>query len=184
MRLLLIADTHIPRRARDLPPVLWREVDRADLVVHAGDWVDVALLDALAARARGVVGVVGNNDAAPLRARLPEVAQVEAAGLRLSVVHDTGPAKGREQRMAARFPDVDVLVFGHSHVPWDSAAPGGLRLLNPGSPTDRRRQPAGTYLVVTADAGALTSVELVPIERGARDPATGRRPQRRPQRRP
>jgi putative phosphoesterase len=175
VRLLLIADTHIPRRARDLPPVLWHEVDRADLVVHAGDWVDVALLDALEARARAVVAVVGNNDGGPLRARLPEVAEVDVAGLRLAVVHDSGPTKGREQRMAARFPAADVLVFGHSHIPWDSTAPTGLRLLNPGSPTDRRRQPHATYLVVAADAGALTSVELVPIERDR----SGARPSRR-----
>src|SRR4051794_16793286 len=90
MHLLLLADTHVPKRARDLPETVWREVDRADVVVHAGDWVDVSLLDALRARSRRLVGVAGNNDHGVLRERLPEVARVELEGLRLGVVHETG----------------------------------------------------------------------------------------------
>lgn len=163
MRLLILADTHLPRRARDLPPVVWDAVDDADVVLHAGDWVDVALLDALEARARRVLGCWGNNDGADLRARLPEVARAELGGLRFAVVHETGQATGREARCAAAHPDVDVLVFGHSHIPWDSVAPGGLRLLNPGSPTDRRRQPAGTYLTARAEGGVLHDVVLHPV---------------------
>ena len=163
MRLLLTADTHVPRRARDLPGQLWREVDRADVVVHAGDWVDVALLDRLEARAARLVAVHGNNDDAPLRARLPEVARADLDGLRLAVVHETGGRAGREQRCAVRFPDADVLVFGHSHIPWDSTAEGGLRLLNPGSPTDRRRQPVATYMTATVREGRLLGVRLVEI---------------------
>jgi len=81
------------------------------------------------------------------------------------VVHETGPATGREARCAARFPDCDVLVFGHSHIPWDSTAPSGLRLLNPGSPTDRRRQPYATYLTARLTAGRLTEVELHELRR-------------------
>jgi putative phosphoesterase len=158
--LLLISDTHVPKRARDLPEQVWREVETADVVVHAGDWVDVALLDAVESRARRLVGVVGNNDGPQLRARLPEVGYAELAGLRLAVVHDTGPAKGREQRCEQRFRDVDLVVFGHSHIPWDSTTSRGLRLLNPGSPTDRRRQPQHTYLTADIVAGALTSVIL------------------------
>jgi putative phosphoesterase len=160
LRLLLLADTHVPRRARDLPAAVWAEVDRADLVVHAGDWVDVALLDALEARARALVGCYGNNDGAPLRARLPLVARADVGGLRLGVVHETGPAGGREARCDTAHPDLDVLVFGHSHIPWDTVTPAGMRLLNPGSPTDRRRQPACTYLTAAAHAGALTDVVL------------------------
>jgi putative phosphoesterase len=159
-RLLLLADTHVPSRARDLPAEVWAEVDRADAVLHAGDWVAVALLDALQARARRLTGVVGNNDGPALRERLPEVAHAELGGIRFAVVHETGPAAGRERRCAARFPDVDVLVFGHSHIPWDSTAPTGLRLLNPGSPTDRRRQPHHTYLTAVADGGVLRHVRL------------------------
>ncbi|MFG3496415.1 metallophosphoesterase family protein [Streptomyces sp. NPDC047928] len=160
MRLLLTSDTHLPTRARRLPPELLDEVDRADVVVHAGDWVDVAVLDLLEARARRLIGVYGNNDGPELRSRLPEVARAELEGVRLGVVHETGPARGRERRCAERFPDLDVLVFGHSHIPWDSTAPGGLRLLNPGSPTDRRRQPHPTCMTAVAVDGTLRDVRL------------------------
>lgn len=163
LRLLLTADTHVPKRARDLPEQLWREVDLADVVVHAGDWVDVALLDELEARATRVVAVYGNNDGTALRARLPEVAVVEVGGVQLSVVHETGPATGRERRCATRFADMDVVVFGHSHIPWDTTTESGLRLLNPGSPTDRRRQPRCTYMTARVEAGHLAEVNLVQL---------------------
>ena len=138
----------------------------ADVVVHAGDWVDVALLDELEARAAGVVGVFGNNDGPALRARLPEVARAELGGVRFAVVHETGGKAGREERCAAAYPDVDVLVFGHSHIPWDSTADTGLRLLNPGSPTDRRREAYRTYLTATAADGVLSDVVLHRIPPG------------------
>ena len=163
MRLVLTADTHVPRRASDLPAALWSAIDAADVVVHAGDWVDVSLLDALEARLRPdqlLVACYGNNDGPALRARLPEVGRAELEGLRLAVVHETGPATGRERRCAEAYADADVLVFGHSHIPWDSVAPTGLRLLNRGSPTDRRRQPHHTYLTAVADRGRLSDVEL------------------------
>ncbi|MFH7340233.1 metallophosphoesterase family protein [Streptomyces sp. KHY 26] len=160
MRLLLMSDTHLPRRAKRLPDELLAELPRADVVFHAGDWVDAATLDLLESRSRRLIGVYGNNDGPELRARLPEVAYAELGGLRFGVVHETGAAQGRETRCAARFPDLDVLVFGHSHIPWDSTAPGGLRLLNPGSPTDRRRQPHCTYLTAEVRDGALTGVTL------------------------
>lgn len=160
VRLLIISDTHVPKRARDLPKVVWNEVDTADVIVHAGDWVEVALLDRLEARAKRLIGVYGNNDGPELRARLPEIARAELDGLRLAVVHETGPAKGREQRCARNFPDADVLVFGHSHIPWDSVTDTGLRLLNPGSPTDRRRQPHHTYLTARIQSGQLSQVVL------------------------
>ncbi|GAA1925954.1 metallophosphoesterase family protein [Nocardioides hwasunensis] len=158
--LLLLADTHLPQRAKDLPAEVWGAVAEADVVVHAGDWVDVRLLDALEARSRRLVGVFGNNDHGELRTRLPEVARVEVEGVRIGVVHETGQAKGREERMSELHPDLDVLVFGHSHIPWDSTTATGLRLLNPGSPTDRRRQPHGTYLTATAADGQLRDVTL------------------------
>jgi putative phosphoesterase len=159
-RLLIIADTHVPKRARELPAELWAAVDDADVVVHAGDWVDVALLDALEARSSRLLGVYGNNDHGTLRERLPEVATAEVGGVRMAVVHETGAAAGREERCARLYPDVDVLVFGHSHIPWDTTAATGLRLLNPGSPTDRRRQPFCTYLTAVAGAGELRDVRL------------------------
>jgi hypothetical protein len=160
VRLVLTADTHLPVRAKDLPAELWAAIDAADVTIHAGDWVHEPLLDAMLRRGGRLVGVYGNNDGDALRARLPEVARADLGGVRFAVVHETGPAKGREGRCAERFADVDVLVFGHSHIPWDSTAPTGLRLLNPGSPTDRRRQPYKTYLTATASGGELTDVNL------------------------
>ncbi|MFH5821355.1 metallophosphoesterase family protein [Georgenia sp. AZ-5] len=150
-RLLLLADTHLPKRARELPAEVWAAVEEADLVVHAGDWVDERLVDELGARARRLLACWGNNDGPAIRRRLPEVARATVEGVRLAVVHETGAAQGRERRMDARFPDDDVLVFGHSHIPWDTVTPAGLRLLNPGSPTDRRRQPHPTFM--TAELG-------------------------------
>ena len=168
--MVLLADTHIPRRARDLPPGLWAAIESADLVIHAGDWMQVALLDELEDRAGRtqaqsgrLIGVWGNNDGPDLRERLPEMARTVTEGVRIAVVHETGQAGGRERRMDAAFPDTDALVFGHSHIPWDTATPAGMRLLNPGSPTDRRRQPVGTFLTATVDAGQLRDVTLVPV---------------------
>ena len=159
-RLVLLADTHLPRRAKDLPAAVWQAVEAADLVVHAGDWVEVSLLDVLERRAARVLGCFGNNDGPDLRARLPEVARADVDGVRLAVVHETGQRTGREQRCESAYPEVDVLVFGHSHIPWDTTTPRGLRLLNPGSPTDRRRQPHCTYMTAEAADGVLRDVAL------------------------
>jgi uncharacterized protein len=163
-RLLIVSDTHIPGRARRLPAPVVDAARSADLVIHAGDWVAVSVLDELE-RYAPVVGVYGNNDGADLRARLPEVARRTIDGVRFAVVHETGAATGRERRMDAAFPGIDVLVFGHSHIPWDSTSPGGMRLLNPGSPTDRRRQPGCTYLTARVSAGVVGDVELVSVDR-------------------
>lgn len=160
VRIVLTSDTHVPTRARDVPEELWLAIDNADVVVHAGDWMAESLLDAFTARSTRLIGVYGNNDGPALRARLPEIARADIAGVRLAVVHETGPATGREQRCASRFPDCDLLVFGHSHIPWDSVADNGLRLLNPGSPTDRRRQPFATYLTLTLARGQIRDVQL------------------------
>ncbi|SDO61840.1 hypothetical protein SAMN04487848_1734 [Microbacterium sp. ru370.1] len=163
-RLLLLADTHVPKRARSLPAAVRRAASGVDLIVHAGDWVQESVLDELSAIGP-VLGVWGNNDGDDLRARLPEVARAEIDGVRLAVVHETGPATGRENRMDAAFPEADVLVFGHSHIPWDSETPAGLRLLNPGSPTDRRRQPACTLMTATLSDGGVRDVVLHEISR-------------------
>ena len=167
MRLLLIADTHVPKRARDLPRRVWDEVAGADVVLHAGDWVEPSLLDALEAKARRLVACWGNNDGAELRRRLPERADATLGGLRFTVVHETGSATGREARMANQYPDTDVLVFGHSHIPWDTTAKTGLRLLNPGSPTDRRRQPTCTFMTAVLDGSEVRDVVLHPTARDA-----------------
>jgi putative phosphoesterase len=163
--LLLMSDTHLPKRAKDLPPELWSAVDAADVVFHAGDWVDSETLDRLEAQSARLIACWGNNDGPDLRARLPEVARETIDGVRFAVVHETGASTGRERRMDEAFDDVDVLVFGHSHIPWDTVTPRGMRLLNPGSPTDRRRQPHCTYLTVTVADGVLGRVTLHRIPR-------------------
>jgi putative phosphoesterase len=160
MRLLLLADTHVPVRARDLPAPVWAQVDEADVVIHAGDWVDVSLLDRLEDRSHRLLGVYGNNDGPELRARLPVVARADLAGVRVAVVHETGPRTGRELRADAAYPETDLLVFGHSHIPWDTVTPQGLRLLNPGSPTDRRSQPSCTFLTCDVEGGEVGEVVL------------------------
>ncbi|MEV8240869.1 metallophosphoesterase [Microbacterium testaceum] len=163
-RLLLVADTHVPKRARSIPDAVRRAASEVDLIVHAGDWVTEAVLDELLSLGP-VVGVWGNNDGADLRARLPEIARAEIEGVRVAVVHETGAATGRERRMDAAFPDTDLLVFGHSHIPWDTTTPGGLRLLNPGSPTDRRRQPRCTMMTLTLAEGTIRDLALHEVVR-------------------
>ena len=164
-QLLILADTHVPKRARELPAPLWEAIENADVVFHAGDWVSEFLLDQIEARAARLVGVYGNNDGEGLRRRLPLIANETIEGIRFAMIHETGTARGREERADQDFPDTDVLVFGHSHIPWDTTSPNGLRLLNPGSPTDRRRQPVCTYLTAVADSGTLRDVTLVPVAR-------------------
>lgn len=161
-RMLLLADTHVPARAKRLPDPVLQAIDDADLVVHAGDWVDVPTLDLLESRSRRLEAVYGNNDGPALRERLPEIARFRVEGVEVAVIHETGPATRREERMDAAFPDVDLLVFGHSHIPWDTVSPAGMRLLNPGSPTDRRRQPERTMMWVTVDVRRIDAVR-VPI---------------------
>lgn len=165
LNLVLIADTHVPKRARGLPAQVWTAVENADVVFHAGDWVEAALLDEFERWSSRLLGVHGNNDGPELRRRLPRMATATLGGIRFAMVHETGPAKGREARCDALFPDADVLVFGHSHIPWDTVSPNGLRLLNPGSPTDRRRQPACTFMEAKVDAGLLAEVRLVAVHR-------------------
>ncbi len=179
-RLVVLSDTHLPTRSRDLPAGLWAALDDLgpdDVAVHAGDWVDEAALDLVLARLAPAGAVLlacwGNNDGPPLRARLPEVARATIGGVRVAVVHETGPATGREARAAAGYgAETDLLVFGHSHIPWDTVTevPGGrsLRLLNPGSPTDRRRQPFPSYLTAVLCDGAVSEVRFhrLPVRGG------------------
>ena len=164
-RLLVLSDTHLSdtqllNRRRRLPAELEALIPDVDVVVHAGDWVGIAILDQLEAASRRLLACWGNNDGPELRRRLPEVARAEVDGVRIAVTHETGTKLGREARADTRFPDVDLLIFGHSHIPWDSTTPRGMRLLNPGSPTDRRGQPNGSYLVVEIDADGRIDSEL------------------------
>ncbi|WP_423922588.1 metallophosphoesterase family protein [Frigoribacterium sp. 2-23] len=167
-RVVVVSDTHVPQKAKAVPAVLWMAVESSDLVVHAGDWTGLEIVTEFEERAPRLLGVFGNNDGADVRARMPEVARATVEGVRLAVVHETGSKEGREGRLDARFPDTDLLIFGHSHIPWDTTTPAGLRLLNPGSPTDRRRQPTPTYLTLTLDQGRVEDVVLheLPVRRG------------------
>ena len=144
VRVVVLADTHVPDFAKRLPDGLAPALRRADLILHAGDVTAPALLDELAEYAPVHVAL-GNNDGPDGEAwGGREEIHLEVEGVRLAMLHDSGPAKGRERRLRRRFPDADVVVFGHSHIPIDAEAEG-LRLFNPGSPTWKRRQPAATY---------------------------------------
>lgn len=143
MRLAIISDTHLPRGRRRLPDDCVAELRAADVILHGGDIATAAVLDELEALGPPVRAVLGNVDGADLAGRIPETDTFEAAGARFAMVHDAGPAKGRLARLRRRFPDADVVVFGHSHIPLHERE-GAFQIFNPGSPTDRRRQPRHT----------------------------------------
>ena len=146
---MVLADTHVPRWAKELPDGLSPHLEKADLILHAGDLMDPTLLDTLAVYAP-VKAVRGNLD--PPDSRLPEKLEFEFGGVCIAMTHDSGPKKGRRNRMRRRFPEARVVVFGRSHIPWLEDE-GGLLLLNPGSPTDKRRQPDYTFTLLSIDAG-------------------------------
>lgn len=150
----IISDTHLPRGSRRIPPACLERLERADQIIHAGDFSTVAALEELVALGPPVAGVHGNVDEADLRARLPEVCTVEAAGARIGLVHDAGPARGRLARMRRRFPEADAVVFGHSHIPLHESG-GDFEIFNPGSPTERRRSPRHTMGIATVEAGRI-----------------------------
>ena len=160
MRIAVIADTHLPRGARRLPPTCLDELARADLILHAGDVVTAEALDEIAKLAP-VEAVHGNMDEAALQAVLPERAVVEVEDVRVGMVHVPGPAAGREARLAAAFPGCDAVVYGHTHVP-QVERQGDLWILNPGSPTERRRASVRAMLLVEVLNGTIqpTLVEL------------------------
>ena len=151
VRVAVIADTHLPRRGPSLPPACVERLRGAGLIVHAGDLSDMGTLRMLRGLGPPVVAVRGNVEEREVRALLPETALVEAGGLRLGVVHDAGAAAGRLERMRRRFPGAAGVVFGHSHIPLLARAEDGFFILNPGSPTDRRRSPRHTMAEITLD---------------------------------
>ena len=155
----IISDTHLPRGNRRLPDACVARLRAADVILHAGDLAEAEVLDALEALGPPVFAVHGNVDASGLRLRLPVRRVVEAGGVRLGMVHDAGPAAGRLERQRALFaPDgCAAVVFGHSHIPLhETSADGAFQLFNPGSPTDRRRQPRHTMGEGTVRDGAGT----------------------------
>ena len=163
MRLAIVSDTHLPRASRRLPGACVARLREADLILHAGDLVALEVLDDLKAIGPPVAAVHGNVDAAEVRRALPAERVVEAGGAKIGLVHDAGPATGRLGRMARRFPDCDAVVFGHSHIPLLERDDAGFQIFNPGSPTNRRRQPAHTMGMAEVADGAVT-FELVVLD--------------------
>ena len=163
MRIVVLADTHAPRRWRSCPPAVAAHLAQADLILHAGDVCTAEALEELAAFAP-VNAVLGNNDRPDVRAwGAPKTLELRVEGVRLAMLHDAGPAAGRPRRLRRRFPTADLVVFGHSHIPLDLRDDQlGLRLFNPGSPTDRRRQPRGTIGLLDLDDGELEA-RIIPV---------------------
>jgi uncharacterized protein len=164
VRLAIVADTHLPRGTRRLPEACVERLRAADLILHAGDLMTLDVLAELEALGPPVVAVHGNVDAPDVRARLPAERVVEAAGSRIALVHDAGPAAGRLARLRRRFPEAQAVVFGHSHIALHERDPfSGFQIFNPGSPTERRRQPRHTMGVAHAEDGAVR-FELVALD--------------------
>ena len=161
MRLGIVSDTHLPRHRREIPQDCLKRLAAADAILHAGDFSELSVLAELQALGPPVHAVRGNVDSAELQARLPLTRVVEAAGTRIAMIHDSGPADGRLARMRRRFPDADAVVFGHSHIPLlESEA--GFTIFNPGSPTERRRAPHHTMGIATVQDGRV-AFELVQV---------------------
>ena len=162
MRVVALSDTHAPRRWKSCPPAVAEHLRHADVILHAGDVCVAAVLDELAQYAPVIV-VCGNNDGPDVvEWGAPEAVEVELAGLRVGMIHDSGQAVGRTARMRRRFPEADLVVFGHSHIPMDVSG-DGVRVFNPGSPTDRRRQPQGTVGLLDVEDGELVRARIVAV---------------------
>ena len=163
MRLAIISDTHLPRGGRRLPDACVDRLRAADLILHGGDLVAAEVLEELQALGPPVAAVHGNVDGEAVRRRLPAERVVDADGTRIGMVHDAGPAAGRVERMARRFPDCAAVVFGHSHIPLLERRADGFQIFNPGSPTDRRRQPRHTMGIARVDGGRV-DFEIVRLD--------------------
>jgi len=163
VRAVVLADTHAPLRWRQCPPLIARYLRQADLILHAGDVCTASVLDELSGYAPLRV-VRGNNDGEEVAAwGAPETMEFNLAGLPVAMIHDSGQSAGRCARLRRRFPAAHLVVFGHSHIPADQSA-GGIRIFNPGSPTDRRRQPHGTFGLLRIEDGQLLEARIMPVE--------------------
>jgi hypothetical protein len=159
---VVLADTHVPDGGLSrLPARAWAELSSADVILHAGDVTGPAFLAQLRELAP-VYAVLGNNDAA-LTGVLRETVEIDLDGVAIAMVHDSGPRTGREARLRRRFPAARVVVFGHSHIPRNAAGLDGQLLFNPGSPTQRRREPAHTIGVLDID-GSTVRAEIVVVD--------------------
>jgi putative phosphoesterase len=157
----VVADTHMPRGGRRLPEASVERLRAADLILHAGDVVAASVLEELAALGPPLHAVHGNMDDTALRARLPETLVLDVGGLRVGMTHDPGPRDRREERLAERFPGCAAVVYGHTHEPQVARA-GDVWILNPGSPTERRRAPSHTMLVLEVTDGHIAPA-LIPL---------------------
>jgi putative phosphoesterase len=157
----IISDTHLPRGRRRLPDRCIQLLSLSRQIIHAGDLSTIEALEELRSLGPPVVAVHGNVDDSSLRMLLPEQAEIELGPVRVGIVHDAGPARGRLERLQARFPGCAAVIFGHSHIPLLERG-DGFQIFNPGSPTDRRRQPVATMGLARLRRGALT-FELVPL---------------------
>jgi uncharacterized protein len=163
MRVIVLADTHAPRRWKSCPPAVAAWLRQGDVILHAGDVCVAGVLAELTQYAP-VHAVTGNNDAPDVAAwGAQPTLETELAGLKVAMIHDAGSAGGRLRRMRTTFPHADVVVYGHSHIPLD-AHDGGFRIFNPGSPTDRRRQPHGTIGVLEIASGSLLAARIVEVD--------------------
>lgn len=163
MRVVVLSDTHAPRHWKTCPPRVAEHLRGAELILHAGDVCVPQVLDELAEYAP-VRAVCGNNDGPDVVAwGAPETLEFEIAGLPVAMIHDSGQATGRTLRMRRRFRSAGLVVFGHSHIPLDRTG-DGVRIFNPGSPTDRRRQPHGTIGLLDIADGELTRAEIVEVD--------------------
>ena len=162
MVIAVISDTHMPRGHRRLPDACVRRLAGADAILHAGDFMELEVLEALQMLGPPVHAVRGNVDSSRLITRLPLMRTVQFEDVRIGMVHDAGPAQGRLRRMRGRFPDVHAVVFGHSHIPLHESA-GGFQIFNPGSPTERRRAPHHTMGIATVEGDAL-HFELITLQ--------------------
>jgi putative phosphoesterase len=162
VRIAVLSDTHAPRFWKSCPPAVAERLHAVDAILHAGDVCTAEVLDELSQFAP-VHAVLGNNDGADVAAwGAPESLHLTLDGLSVAMVHDSGPAEGRGRRLRRRFPDASLVVFGHSHIPWDESF-DGQRAFNPGSPTDRRRQPRGTMGELQIEDGRLVVARIVPV---------------------
>ncbi len=143
MEVIVLADTHLSGGFGTLGDQVLGAVAQADVVVHAGDVTSRRALVELQASV-DTYAVLGNNDH-DLTGLLPKHRLFELEGIRIALVHDSGPRTGRPARLHRRFPDAELIIFGHSHVPIDELGVQGQILFNPGSPTQRRSQPHRTF---------------------------------------
>jgi putative phosphoesterase len=159
LRVAVIADTHMPRGGRRLPAACVDRLRAADRILHAGDIVAADVLAELKALGPPVEAVHGNMDEPELRERLPGALIAEVGGLQIGMTHDAGPPAGREDRLVQSFPGCAAVVYGHTHQPQVARA-GEVWILNPGSPTERRRAPSHTMIVLEV-TGERIEPELV-----------------------